>query len=113
MEVKLDFLDSILSEKGNNNEQPKTQSSRWKSKINLIGSGSTAAKTRYDFLYTPEGFHSTKMWFLKNAANMDNFNTLNENQLIAFLRKLTNFKDLQILELFDILGTLTCSLFMY
>ncbi len=60
-------------------------------------------KTPFEYLYTEEGFNSAKSYFNSIAQDASYFN---ENQFVIFLRKLTDFNDHEILELYDTFGTL-------
>jgi hypothetical protein len=60
--------------------------------------------TIYETLYTENGFHNLKRWFLFNNKNQEG--SLNEMQFSRIMRRLTNFRDYKILEIFDLLGKL-------
>jgi hypothetical protein len=62
-------------------------------------------KSPFDYLHTEEGFLHAKTYFSFIANN--NFEAdeyFNENQFINFLRKLTDFNDHEILEIYDTFG---------
>ncbi len=67
-------------------------------------------KTPFDYLHTEEGFLHAKAYFsfiANNNNNDDDDETdeyFNENQFINFLRKLTDFTDQEILEIYDTFG---------
>ncbi|PRP76262.1 hypothetical protein PROFUN_07784 [Planoprotostelium fungivorum] len=53
----------------------------------------------FDMLYSEKGYENLKSWFLAHSG-VDN--SLSEDQFLLFLRKLTDFHDHRILELFDL-----------
>jgi hypothetical protein len=56
-----------------------------------------------DDLYSKAGLEHTRTWFLEHVKNRSQ--TFTENQFVSFLRKLTDFSDWEIFEIFDIVGT--------
>lgn len=67
-------------------------------------------KSPFEYLHTEEGFLHAKAYFsfiANNNNNDDDDETdeyFNENQFINFLRKLTDFTDQEILEIYDTFG---------
>lgn len=112
VKVNLLFLTEIILGEGSSSGKKSSKTSKSKKKeqfrFNYLLKSSIISRnsSHFDALYRPEGFHSAKKWFLSNAGKRnETFDTFSENQFIDFLRKLTDFKDYEILELFDILGT--------
>ncbi len=113
MKINEEFLDTILgrvNKEGPNNSPSSLISARTVMKLAARGPSPPpfhnhsvhSAPTRFDLLYAENGFQSAKKWFLLNATNLDN--TFSENQFINFLRKIANFSDHIILDVFDIFG---------
>jgi hypothetical protein len=62
-------------------------------------------KSPFEYLHTEEGFLHAKTYFSFIANNNDETDEyFNENQFINFLRKLTDFNDHEILEIYDTFG---------
>ena len=116
MKVNVSFLDEIINYNESilnppiANQIPSRKNSS--SKPNDVKVIFSQKLTRFDVLYvsdTPNGiggYQSAKKWFLSltctplPSSSIDN--TLNENQFLCFMEKLTNLEDYKILELFDL-----------
>lgn len=58
-------------------------------------------KTLFDEFHTKSGFTGIRSWFIEHSTKGK---SLSESQFIVFLRQLTDFRDWEILEIYDILG---------
>eukprot|EP01116_Phalansterium_solitarium_P012284 TRINITY_DN28444_c0_g1_i1.p1 TRINITY_DN28444_c0_g1~~TRINITY_DN28444_c0_g1_i1.p1 ORF type:complete len:247 (-),score=35.49 TRINITY_DN28444_c0_g1_i1:82-822(-) len=62
-----------------------------------------SGKQIYEKLHSETGAGQAKKWFLVKAANCPGDNALSEELILQYLRKLTDFDDYVILEIFDLL----------
>jgi hypothetical protein len=101
VKINFEFLQSILIQEANS---PNTTPSVNLSPTQPNPKTKSQSQTLFETLYTENGFHNLKKWFLFNTTNLDS--NLSEAQFIKIMKKLTNFRDYKILEIFDLLGTL-------
>ena len=95
VKINSEFLQSILNPESNS-----TTTTQSASPTQPSARTKTQSTTLYETLYTENGFHNLKKWFLNNKLE----NNLTEVQFIKIMKKLTNFREYKILEIFDLLG---------
>lgn len=60
------------------------------------------SKTLLDEFHTKSGLDGIRSWFIEHSMKGK---SLSESQFIVFMRQLTDLRDWEILEIYDILGT--------